>query len=87
MLKFPVKFIILDDLTVPSSYSGQNWRLRCLPYFYVIGMQKCGTSALTRLINYHLPEYARGLVKEFHFWEFKRFYGWWHPERSECGKE
>ncbi len=62
--------------------SGQNWRLRCIPYFHVIGMQKSGTTALSVFIKKFLPEYAEGLIKEPHFWDFKRYL-----KNEKCGKK
>lgn len=58
-----------------------------MPYFYVIGTQKSGTTALSSLMGSYLPTYVRGIAKEHHFWEHKRIYGWWNPEDRKCGKE
>ncbi len=62
--------------------SGTNYRLRCLPYFYLIGTMKGGTTALFKLIQDYLPDFADGIVKEYHFWSEKRTLG---LRRPECG--
>ena len=46
--------------------------LRCLPYFYIAGVQKCGTSDLYRRLRMH-PDIMRGTAKEYHFWDRGRF--------------
>ena len=66
---------------------GHSWRLRCMPYFYVIGIQKGGTTALSELIDHYLPGYVSGIGKEYHFWEHRRVYGWWNPKDTKCGKK
>ncbi|XP_078669303.1 carbohydrate sulfotransferase 15-like isoform X1 [Branchiostoma floridae x Branchiostoma belcheri] len=49
-------------------------RFRCAPYFYIIGMPKCGTTDLYyRLIKH--PDVVGGLVKEPHWWTRRRFGG------------
>ncbi|XP_013857222.1 carbohydrate sulfotransferase 15 [Austrofundulus limnaeus] len=51
---------------------GKPFRLRCLPYFYIIGQPKCGTTDLfQRLLM--LPEVKFNTVKEPHWWTRKRF--------------
>ncbi|CAH1772384.1 unnamed protein product [Owenia fusiformis] len=42
------------------------WKLRCIPYFYLIGFPKCGTTDLAARISHH-PQIL-GRFKEFHFW-------------------
>ncbi|XP_041480638.1 carbohydrate sulfotransferase 15-like [Lytechinus variegatus] len=49
-------------------------RLRCLPYFYILGVAKCGTSDLWDKINAH-PHVVRKLVKEPHWWTRYRLQG------------
>lgn len=47
-------------------------RIRCLPYFHVIGLSKCGTSDLfTRLSNH--PQVLTGFIKEPNWWSHFRF--------------
>eukprot|EP00058_Branchiostoma_floridae_P005306 XP_002590794.1 hypothetical protein BRAFLDRAFT_78209 [Branchiostoma floridae] len=41
--------------------------LRCLPYFYIIGMPKCGTSDLYYRITHH-PDVVRARRKEPEWW-------------------
>ncbi|CAH1799110.1 unnamed protein product [Owenia fusiformis] len=48
-----------------------GWKLRCLPYFYVVGMVKSGTSNLFRMISRN-PEVATPLLKEYHWWSYLR---------------
>ncbi|XP_017283686.1 carbohydrate sulfotransferase 15 [Kryptolebias marmoratus] len=51
---------------------GKLFRLRCLPYFYIIGQPKCGTTDLfNRLLM--LPEVKFNTMKEPHWWTRKRF--------------
>ncbi|XP_014823428.1 PREDICTED: carbohydrate sulfotransferase 15-like [Poecilia mexicana] len=51
---------------------GKRFRLRCLPYFYIIGQPKCGTTDLFhRLLM--LPELKFNTIKEPHWWTRKRF--------------
>lgn len=51
---------------------GKRFRLRCLPYFYIIGQPKCGTTDLFhRLLM--LPELKFNIIKEPHWWTRKRF--------------
>ncbi|KAI8520556.1 Carbohydrate sulfotransferase 15 [Branchiostoma belcheri] len=50
-----------------------HFRLRCLPYFYIIGMPKCGTSDLYYRLTQH-PDVVGGLKKEPHYWTRKCFY-------------
>ncbi|XP_066278396.1 carbohydrate sulfotransferase 15-like isoform X1 [Branchiostoma lanceolatum] len=46
-------------------------RLRCMPYFYIIGMPKCGTTDLYyRLIKHQ--DVVGGLAKEPHWWTRRR---------------
>ena len=41
--------------------------LQCLPYFYLVGFPKCGTTALMYYIQKH-PEYIPSCTKEPHWW-------------------
>ncbi|CAH1229621.1 CHST15 [Branchiostoma lanceolatum] len=47
-----------------------HFRLRCLPYFYIIGMPKCGTTDLYYRITEH-PDVVGG-PKEPHWWAKNR---------------
>ena len=47
--------------------SGDKWRIRCLPYFYIPGISKCGTTDLYTAINKH-PDVASTSMKEPIFW-------------------
>lgn len=47
-------------------------RLRCLPYFYIIGQPKCGTTDLFHRLLLH-PEVKFNTMKEPHWWTRKRF--------------
>nr|XP_054768330.1 uncharacterized protein LOC129275886 [Lytechinus pictus] len=49
-------------------------RLRCLPYFYILGVAKCGTSDLWDKIVAH-PHVVRNLLKEPHWWSRRRLQG------------
>ncbi|XP_056147803.1 carbohydrate sulfotransferase 15-like [Lampris incognitus] len=51
---------------------GKQFRLRCLPYFYIIGQPKCGTTDLFHRLLLH-PEIKFATMKEPHWWTRKRF--------------
>ncbi|XP_022619585.1 carbohydrate sulfotransferase 15-like isoform X2 [Seriola dumerili] len=51
---------------------GKQYRLRCLPYFYIIGQPKCGTTDLFHRLLLH-PEVKFNTMKEPHWWTRKRF--------------
>ncbi|XP_041803992.1 carbohydrate sulfotransferase 15-like [Chelmon rostratus] len=56
---------------------GKLFRLRCLPYFYIIGQPKCGTTDLYSRLRMH-PEVQSSIIKEPHWWTrgrlgFQRF--------------
>ncbi|XP_076469288.1 carbohydrate sulfotransferase 15-like [Babylonia areolata] len=46
--------------------------LRCVPYFYLAGVAKCGTTDLAKRIRRH-PQVFEGTMKEYHWWERFRF--------------
>nr|XP_057914455.1 carbohydrate sulfotransferase 15-like [Doryrhamphus excisus] len=48
------------------------FRLRCLPYYYIVGQPKCGTTDLFRRLQVH-PELRFNVMKEPHWWTRKRF--------------
>ncbi|CAL8368956.1 unnamed protein product [Gadus morhua 'NCC'] len=51
---------------------GKVYRLRCLPYFYIIGQPKCGTTDLFHRLRLH-GEIKFTTMKEPHWWTRKRF--------------
>ncbi|XP_010867164.1 carbohydrate sulfotransferase 15 [Esox lucius] len=51
---------------------GRYYRMRCLPYFYIIGQPKCGTTDLYDRLRLH-PEVRFTTFKEPHWWTRKRF--------------
>ncbi|XP_061913807.1 carbohydrate sulfotransferase 15-like [Entelurus aequoreus] len=51
---------------------GGQFRLRCLPYFYIIGQPKCGTTDLFYRMLLH-PQGRFNFMKEPHWWTRKRF--------------
>ncbi|CAL8255072.1 unnamed protein product [Lota lota] len=51
---------------------GKVYRLRCLPYFYIIGQPKCGTTDLFHRLLLH-GEMKFITMKEPHWWTRKRF--------------
>ncbi|XP_026212774.1 carbohydrate sulfotransferase 15-like [Anabas testudineus] len=51
---------------------NKQFRLRCLPYFYIIGQPKCGTTDLFHRLLIH-PEVKFNTMKEPHWWTRKRF--------------
>ncbi|XP_041803770.1 carbohydrate sulfotransferase 15-like [Chelmon rostratus] len=51
---------------------GKLFRLRCLPYFYIIGQPKCGTTDLYYRLKMH-PEVQYSIIKESQWWTRRRF--------------
>ncbi|CAH1784895.1 unnamed protein product [Owenia fusiformis] len=49
-----------------------RFRLRCLPYYYILGQPKCGTTDLYLKLNLH-PDFEKGIVKEPHWWTRQRY--------------
>ncbi|XP_060594940.1 carbohydrate sulfotransferase 15-like, partial [Ruditapes philippinarum] len=49
-------------------------RVRCLPYFYLVGAPKCGTTDLFRRLRAH-PQISKKVQKEQHWLTRKRFMG------------
>lgn len=54
-----------------SSGSDITWRIRCLPYFYIIGMPRCGSTDLSYSLNHH-PHVIVSRLKEFKYWNRAR---------------
>ncbi|KAL0169330.1 hypothetical protein M9458_033926, partial [Cirrhinus mrigala] len=46
-------------------HAGRQYRLRCLPFFYIIGQPKCGTTDLYDRLRLH-PEVHFTTMKEPH---------------------
>ncbi|PVD24221.1 hypothetical protein C0Q70_14691 [Pomacea canaliculata] len=61
----------IPGLKNPCWKDAKN-KLRCLPYFYVAGIPKCGTTDLYHRIREH-PDIARGQLKEYHWWDRLRY--------------
>lgn len=53
---------------------GKPYRVRCLPYFYLIGPQKTGTTDLYNCLSFH-PDVVPGMAKEPHWWTRSRLSG------------
>ncbi|MBN3275973.1 CHSTF sulfotransferase, partial [Polyodon spathula] len=51
---------------------NKYYRFRCLPYFYIIGQPKCGTTDLYDRLRLH-PDVRFTTFKEPHWWTRKRF--------------
>ncbi|XP_063819375.1 carbohydrate sulfotransferase 15-like [Pseudophryne corroboree] len=51
---------------------GHQYRLRCLPHFYIIGQPKCGTTDLYDRLRLH-PNIHFSVIKEPHWWTRRRF--------------
>ena len=64
----PIKF--LPDYKSPCWYSADQ-RLRCLPYFFLIGAPKSGTSDIFNMLRLH-PDFQY-LWKEYHWLTRDRF--------------
>ena len=48
-----------------------RWRLRCLPYFYIVGLAKTGTTDIYFKMAKH-PDVTPSMVKETHWWTRRR---------------
>ncbi|XP_071500903.1 carbohydrate sulfotransferase 15-like [Diadema antillarum] len=72
----------LPDEYLPG-YKSSCWKvegarqntIRCLPYFYIVGMPKCGTSDLWMKIVHHPQVVSYRVVKEPHWWTRRRYDG------------
>ncbi|XP_023686691.1 carbohydrate sulfotransferase 15 [Paramormyrops kingsleyae] len=53
-------------------HGDKHYRMRCLPYFYIIGQPKCGTTDLYDRLRLH-PDVRFATLKEPHWWTRKRF--------------
>ncbi|XP_050392574.1 carbohydrate sulfotransferase 15 isoform X1 [Patella vulgata] len=64
---------------------GNSTRVRCLPYFHLVGVDKCGTTDLWGRIRQHpqiLPNAGIG-GKETHWWSWRRFgFDIWVEDRT-----
>ena len=56
-----------QKLTMQSMW-GKKKRLRCLPYFYIIGFPKCGTTELFEVLQMHYRVANRVGMKAPMFW-------------------
>ena len=60
-------------LVMDKNYTGgHRYRLRCLPYFILIGVAKSGTSDFTLRISKH-PVFFKAANKELYWWNQYRF--------------
>lgn len=53
-------------------HTGQHWRVRCFPYFFLLGVTKCGTTDLFHAMTTGLPDVIAGARKEAQFWNNRR---------------
>ncbi|KAK2142003.1 hypothetical protein LSH36_1007g01009 [Paralvinella palmiformis] len=61
------------QLTLYDRVKSDNpWKMRCLPYAYLIGVTKSGTSDFYRYLTLH-QDVAEARMKEIHYWNVKRF--------------
>jgi hypothetical protein len=71
--KFTILFLLSDQ---PNFHRGKIWlkeySLRCLPYFYIAGFSKCGTTDLHANLMQH-QHILPGLYKEPRFWDESRY--------------
>ena len=56
----------LKEFKSPCWHRKSDKRLQCLPYFYLAGMPKCGTTDVWAKINSHKGVF--GTRKEPHWW-------------------
>ncbi|XP_045215807.2 carbohydrate sulfotransferase 15-like [Mercenaria mercenaria] len=52
---------------------GKSMRIQCLPYFYIVGSPRCGTTDLNSRLIMH-PSISKRVSKENHWIARKRFY-------------
>ena len=64
---------LLDGYKNPCWYNSSN-ELICMPYFFLGGFPKCGTTDLFSNLRQH-PEILQGRLKEIHWWTIYRFTG------------
>ncbi|CAL4102197.1 unnamed protein product, partial [Meganyctiphanes norvegica] len=50
----------------------KSFRLRCLPYFFLIGQPKCGTTDLFQRITQH-PDVIPPIMKGPHWWTRRKY--------------
>eukprot|EP00105_Crassostrea_gigas_P041521 XP_019925669.1 PREDICTED: carbohydrate sulfotransferase 15 isoform X2 [Crassostrea gigas] len=73
--------LCMAPFTFNSSHKNPCWtsvngKLKCLPYFQVIGMDKCGTTDLFARISRHPDVVPNIKNKETMWWSWER-YGYW----------
>ena len=71
MFYFQKPFPFLPDLKSPCWYNDQR-ELRCLPFFFLIGIPKCGTTDVFNMLSLH-PDF-RTSSKEPHWLARTRYY-------------
>ena len=50
----------------------QNYRIRCVPYYYIAGVSKCGSSDLNSILNHH-GDVIGPPKKEVTYWNRLRY--------------
>ncbi|GAB1604792.1 carbohydrate sulfotransferase 15-like [Argonauta hians] len=78
MIRLTIKW---GKLLSQTNRSKSPRRLRCLPYFYVAGMPKSGTTDFYRRLSVH-PDIVKGQRKEPHWWTRIRFLELFKTNRS-----
>ncbi len=66
------KYQVLKEKWTKQIQGGHAWRLRCLPYFLILGQPKSGTTDLYRKILLH-PDVTSSAMKEPHWWTRRRY--------------
>ncbi|XP_013414786.1 carbohydrate sulfotransferase 15 [Lingula anatina] len=69
---FTQKFNILKNFLAFLRGRHFSQHLRCLPYFYLVGVAKAGTTDLYDRISQH-PDMAQGMLKEPQWWGRRNF--------------
>lgn len=70
-----------DKLLSKNDRTRPPQRLRCLPYFYIAGMPKSGTTDFYRRMNVH-PDIVKCQRKEPHWWTRIQFQELWKRNHS-----
>lgn len=63
---------LLSEWMLRATIQTNPKRLRCMPYFYIVGQPKCGSTDLYFKITLH-PDVVRPPMKEPHWWSKNRF--------------
>ena len=75
-----------DDFTAITAILGERcnktdmgrgtahvcWRIRCFPYFFLLGVAKCGTTDIYNMLKLFHPGIVSNSFKEPYYWGYQR---------------